>query len=389
MDAARQLAVARSKLLMDHPFFGTLAAYLKPVENQACPSMSTDGTHLIYNPGYLEKLGTPGLIMAVVAHTVMHCALNHPGRQQGRINMIWRRACDYAVNSILLKAGIGNSGILPCAAGYEGMKAEDIYADLVKKMEKKHGSGDPDEGLPIQAGENISDDPGATGDDHTCWQHVTDGAGLRDKWLQVVARAASAVRARGLMPGGIAELVDILLKPQLDWRKILAGYLQPSFNDYSFIPGDRRYLADNLVLPVLESEFDEVIAVAVDTSGSVSSREITDFLTEFRGLCRSSPLSTVHLFLGDREITDYKVFTAADEFPASLQVTGRGGTSFVPVFRRITELGIVPKVLVYFTDGAGDYPPVEPEYRVIWVVPKGINPARSIQVAWGLKIGLS
>ena len=47
-------------------------------------------------------------------------------------------------------------------------------------------------------------------------------------------------------------------------------------------------------------------------------------------------------------------------------VGGGGGTDFRPVFEAIEKSGIIPDVLVYFTDGYGTFPDKEPSYPVIW-----------------------
>jgi len=45
---------------------------------------------------------------------------------------------------------------------------------------------------------------------------------------------------------------------------------------------------------------------------------------------------------------------------------GGGGTSFIPVFDKINELGLQPEALVYLTDGMGSFPDKAPSYPVIW-----------------------
>ena len=52
---------------------------------------------------------------------------------------------------------------------------------------------------------------------------------------------------------------------------------------------------------------------------------------------------------------------------------GGGGTSFVPVFEWLEDQDITPEVLIYFTDGMGQYPLDEPNYPVIWVVTEDTN----------------
>ena len=45
---------------------------------------------------------------------------------------------------------------------------------------------------------------------------------------------------------------------------------------------------------------------------------------------------------------------------------GGGGTSFVPVFDTVKEMGLKPDCLIYLTDGMGTFPNESPPYPVLW-----------------------
>ena len=45
---------------------------------------------------------------------------------------------------------------------------------------------------------------------------------------------------------------------------------------------------------------------------------------------------------------------------------GGGGTSFIPVFDEIADMGVTPDALLYLTDGHGPFPQHAPSYHVIW-----------------------
>lgn len=50
LTAAEKLARARTQLLLNQPFFGTLCIRLKLVPEPGFPTMATNGQHIIYNP---------------------------------------------------------------------------------------------------------------------------------------------------------------------------------------------------------------------------------------------------------------------------------------------------------------------------------------------------
>jgi hypothetical protein len=128
----QKISRARTQLLLNQPFFGTLCLRLKLVPMPSFPTMATDGRRLAYNPAFVEKL-TPAELEGVLAHEVMHCALAHHCRRGDRDAQLWNQAADYAVNPILN----GNGITLPKDAlidpTFTDLAAEEIYARLLKQ----------------------------------------------------------------------------------------------------------------------------------------------------------------------------------------------------------------------------------------------------------------
>ena len=69
---------SRVRLLIRHPFFGTLATRLKLVEAEWCPTAATDGRHFYYNCDFFRTM-TSEEIDFVVGHEVLHCVYEHCG----------------------------------------------------------------------------------------------------------------------------------------------------------------------------------------------------------------------------------------------------------------------------------------------------------------------
>jgi predicted metal-dependent peptidase len=78
----RKLTRARTQLLLNQPFFGTLCLRLKLVAGEL-PTMATDGRRIVYDPAFVEEL-TAAELEAVLAHEVLHCALGHHCRRGER-----------------------------------------------------------------------------------------------------------------------------------------------------------------------------------------------------------------------------------------------------------------------------------------------------------------
>src|SRR5579864_5753000 len=126
----RKLTRARTQLLLNQPFFGTLCLRLKLVSGTV-PTMATDGKHIVYSPDFVSSL-QPSELEAVLAHEVLHCALAHHCRRGSRDPRLWNEAADFAINPIVLNNGLA----LPSGAlndpGFAGLSAEEIYARLLQ-----------------------------------------------------------------------------------------------------------------------------------------------------------------------------------------------------------------------------------------------------------------
>jgi len=407
-----KLAAARTRLILDKPFLGSLVMHLslKAANAKWCATMATDARNFYYNPDYIARL-TLDQTQFVLAHEAMHCALSHFNRRNHRQKHRWDVACDYAVNMILddeRMAGPENSLM---NATYRGLTAEEIYPvlheDPPEETMDQHlfddtGSGQGGEGEP----EENDSEPGAGGEGE---QSGGDGqseptesdsaeqseAGgqdappppmdsdqLDEQWQGRLAAAAQAARQAGKLSASMLRLVDQLLAPRLPWRALLARYMMNvARDDYSFQRTSRR--EGEAMMPRLYSQGVRV-AVALDTSGSVTDDEMREFLTEVDAL-KAQVRAEVTLHACDNKLAQDGPWRFAMwqslELPDS--ISGGGGTDFRPVFDWLEADRIEPDLLVYFTDAEGRFPETEPSFATIWLV-KGKAP-----VPFGARIQLN
>ena len=127
------------------------------------------------------------------------------------------------------------------------------------------------------------------------------------------------------------------------------------------------------------------LAIAIDTSGSCNGAVADRFLGELIGLIRQSEeymsddaeisLFTCDCSVQSEEHYDLKELNAAGLVNRTL--CGFGGTSFIPVFKRMDEIrkkdGKAYDALIYLSDGYGDYPDAAPDYPVVFVIPKNVG----------------
>ena len=127
---------ARTALLLDHPFFGSLLFRLKGRESRSVKTMATDGVSLYYNPEFVDTLNAATLA-GTLAHEVMHPALHHHVRRSGRDPKRWNVACDFAINPLLVDAGLSLPEGVLLDNHFRGMSAEQIYNLLESESESE------------------------------------------------------------------------------------------------------------------------------------------------------------------------------------------------------------------------------------------------------------
>jgi predicted metal-dependent peptidase len=120
---------------------------------------------------------------------------------------------------------------------------------------------------------------------------------------------------------------------------------------------------NRMVLPGCVSYSIEHIVFAVDTSGSISTKELNSYVSTINSIIRFENPERITLIQCDARVQDVRELHG--EIP-TVNVKGRGGTAFQPVFDYLAKNAITPTLTVYLTDGYGDQPR-DPGHHVVWV----------------------
>lgn len=409
-----KLAAARTRLILEKPFLGALVLRLPLVvaDPEWCRTTATDVRKFYYNPKFVQALSGDET-QFMLAHEALHCALSHFSRRQHRLKHRWDIACDYAINPLLIKDGLTPPPGTLVEEKFAGMTAEEIYpclddtADEQQTLDQHLYDSDPsDQGDQNQDRGNRTDRQSQSmpaperadrpDRDSRAERSSTDGGAprpqplsisereaLSEQWRQRLAGAAQQAMQAGKLGGAMARMVDFLLQPQLPWRMLLARYMTAvARDDYSYTrPSSRR--GDPAIYPSLRSAQINLI-VAVDISGSVSEREIAEFLAEIDAI-KGQIRARITLHACDVRLVKNGpwIFEPWEELKRPRDLEGGGGTDFRPVFEWAQSLDHTPDLLVYFTDALGEFPVQPPEFPVLWLV-KG-----KTGVPWGQRVQLN
>jgi predicted metal-dependent peptidase len=384
--AKQRLSAARAALVLDHPFFGALALRMNLEEETQgrTRTMATDGRSIFYDSAYVKKCSDVELV-GLLAHEVMHPAMQHHTRRGDRDRGLWNDAADYAINPILIDAGFALPGQPLMDPRYRAMSAEQIYDTL-----NQAGGGGGDQKQGDESAQGTGQDPGDAGEDidreddgNAAGEQQAEGNnGIADKpgavvdapdpaqqeaeWQVAVTQATRAAQMMGQLPGGLAQAVEQAMRPRIDWKAILRRFVQRCASaDYSWQMPNRRYIASGLYLPEVRSESMPVVVIAVDSSASTWT-VLPIFKAELQSIVDECQPEATIVMMADAAVQRVDRFERGE--PIEFNVEGLGGTDFRPVFQHIDHEQLNPACLIYLTDGDGCYPDEPSDYPTLWAI---------------------
>lgn len=366
MNIERRIMKARAHLMLTQPFFGCLAMHLKLVEDTTYDTLATDGDHLYYNPGYVEGISDAQLA-GVVAHEVMHIAMDHITRRGHRKMGMWNKACDLAINGQVLA-----HFELPDEPHHDpdldGLSAEEIYRGL---SDNEDDTPSPDGGQDQQGQDNR---PGA--DPSGCGA-VLDAAPAHDQAALDAVRQEMKTRVQqarmiarkkeGELSADTERLIDKMLEPQVDWRALFRDFIDARIvTDFSWMHPNRRLIDQGIYLPGIVPDGTTHVVLAVDTSGSIDEAALNAFSAEIKAAFEDGAVEKLTVVYADTDVKGHAVFEAGDDF--ALKPIGGGGTAFDNTFQWIEEHADDAVAVIYFTDLKCSRFGKEPHCPTLWAV---------------------
>ena len=404
----RRLLLSRMRILNTHGFYGLLLMHMIYSIDETAETAYTDGVRIAFGPGFLDSLSDSELDF-VMMHEILHVVLQHCMRGEDRDHERMNIACDIVVNSnILLENNMDRSSITLSQWGesmhiapdgkeghlYTAEQVYDMLPPTPPQKKKKSPSSGWDKGRAKQKQGDPKDitSVGHSWDDHSQWSQYEEDDTLRDVWVKQFAEACEAisirekVMGRGTLPLFAQRLLEKLRDPQVDWRTILNEFVQEEVNDYSFSPPDRRFQESPFFLP----DFNELgkngepvdILFMIDTSGSMSDKEITAAFSEVKGAIDQFD-GKLKGWLGffDAAIIEPRPFESVEDV-LQIKPAGGGGTDFQIIFEYVHQHmeNKLPACIIILTDGYAPFPQehLARDIPVLWLIDNN-----DIEPPWG------
>ena len=349
------LVTARVGMLLRASFFGNLATRLKLINaDEWCATAATDGRNFYYNTRFIKML-KPKEIEFLFGHEVLHCVYDHFGRRGDRDPQLWNIANDYCVNADLKKHRVGDFiTSVPCLydSKYENKSSEEIYDILYENAEKLDLNSLLDKMIDEHMDGDGDGDGAEDGKGKRPKMSAEERAKVKDEIKEAMLSAAQTCDA-GNLPAGVKRLINQLTEPQMNWRELLRMQLESTIkSDYSWMRASRKGWHMDAIMPGMKTTDAIDIAVAIDTSGSISTAQCKDFLSEIQGIMEAFDSYRIHVFTFDTETYNPQQYDSDNlEDITEYDIQGGGGTDFDAIFRYLKSAEIEPKKLVVFTDG--------------------------------------
>lgn len=359
------------------PYLANILFSLKLVESSGIQTLAVDdGWRMYFNPEFvLQHEAEP--LATMVLHEAMHCMLQHGPRftainQPIGLHPNWNIAGDLGINSTLDQAGMPWGDFKPVRFAQVMdmnvtplMSTEQIFFQIMSHLREN-----PDQAIWVQDCGSVS---GGFAREYEVPRNHSDFVAIKQDQQDVLRdQVAQAVlehlkKFPGTVPGAIARWADELLNPQVDWRKELAGTFRASLanisgrRDYLYTRPSRRQSAmrqgnSELILPAMRKPAPPIVAVIVDTSGSISQQEITKFLSEIDAIARANGVAHgLFIIPCDAAVGPVQKLKSRGSIQ-SLELVGGGGTDMGIGIEAAVNLNPVPRILIILTDGVTPWP---------------------------------
>lgn len=206
-------------------------------------------------------------------------------------------------------------------------------------------------------------------DDHSTWREFRDIPEATQQLMQnnintVLKNTAEQVeKMRGTIPGEFQELISKLREKKPDvfnWKTYFRRLLG-SIYDVNIRSTRRKESKRFEDAAGIQHKKKVSILVAVDTSGSVSQRELQEFFSEIDYVYKAG--ARVTILQCDTQINAVEDYDGKN-LPT---IKGRGGTDFNPPVDYYVEHKKEYASLIYFTDGEAPLPNKHPQ-GMVWVI---------------------
>ena len=351
--------------ILEPPLFQVLCLHdLKAETQMACP-LRSGRKRIEYNPDIVNEMSDEALEEALRAEA-LRILLKHPYERRPE-------GCSQKAMGLGSNLVIGDNYAhqrfkieTPKEYGLKGGMNYEWYARQVEEQQEGSGKGKSDEGegpgndkAEYGGGDNDGDEKGSG-------EKYRDLAELweeDDMTAQLINGIIESTKSWGSLSGQFAEMLNASLKAKINWRNIFAGFrasIISSKRKLTRMRPNRRTGFDNMGSI---RRFDTKMLVAVDVSGSISTKSLKYFYGVINSAFRYGfeSIDVIQFDCGIKAVHSLK------NVVKDVAIVGRGGTSFQEPVDYAHENGY--DGLIMLTDGYAPPPCIPEGFKtgILWV----------------------
>ena len=379
------------KMLINEPFYAHfLSGIVRKVTNEvptaAVGLNETKVTLYVNEKFFLKELSTFSSRVAVIKHETLHLLFKHLFRLDLKKYdpKLFNISADLVVNQFIGKWKLPENAVtLSSFPELKLAKDESVewyykkILDLKKKVDKNKSeksdtkNNNSNNSFPDQSARALEEILNTgTHSDHSKWGFSEDSlksehAETELDRLIVQTKERLSSDQYNLLPIEIKNLINLIIEkrnPKINWKRALKIFSSSSRRTkvkFTTKRISKRYGTR----PGLKIQRNQKIAVAIDTSGSISEDELVIFFNEIHSMWRyGAEIEVIECDNKVRETYNYN-----GNFPKF--INGRGWTDFNPVFEYINkDRNNMYDGCIYLTDGEARQPETRPKCKVFWVI---------------------
>lgn len=344
IDYTKEVTNAIINTIRTKCFYGHILQQLTKVYTDSVPTMGVGKESandllikLFINPEYVKFIFKSGdkessrrKLEGVVEHEVLHLVFSHLTYKFSN-KILFNVAADLSVNSYIDRSNLPEGCLFAEDFNLPPKQTlrwyyDNFPKDKLKKMEAFFG----EEG---------------SANSHKKWE-ATEGDKTAEQFIKDIVRKASEIskNSYGNIPGEIMSYLGELFKvqrPKVPWNNVLRRFVASSYEtilDYTMRRRSRRFGTR----PGTCKEDVLKLAVAIDTSASISDQQLLMFFSEIHWIWKSG--AEITICEADTQIV--RSYPFRGKFDGS--VGGRGGTDLEPVLIETSKKKY--NGLIYFSD---------------------------------------
>ena len=381
-----------------HDFFAPAALAMPWQECRDIPTACTNGERVLYNPEFLESLPQPAVV-GLIIHEIAHPLLGHLERSKRMDHNMANVAFDYEINNLIevYNKDAARKIILPAdalvdVAKYTNEAGEVVYKKLMDEKKNNPPPPPPPKGKGKGKGDSGGDNEGESESDNDGDGGDNDGKGngkgnsqpsssgmfeqpsgnsdnksnVEKRWREILSSTLQTAKLRGTASAELLQKFSSIMEPPLKMRDLLEKYVCEFAMSDDSTKSDKRWLANHdMCVSGMEAERHGTIIFVKDTSGSITDDILKTSCSVIQDAVNTLNASRLIVLDVYAEVCDVQEFMPNEDIP--LTCKGRGGTDFRPAFDWARDNASDARVLIYLTDGWGEFPADVLDIPTLWL----------------------